>query len=201
VTFGYEVRARVRTLSKTPMLSTSKELAHCVSITRTEEDQRDLYSLIEENPNGLPRAQTRSLFRQLLSALAALHREGVVHRDVKPENCLLSENDTVLRLTGFEFATQLDEAGFVQGRVGTLDYVAPEVALGRPYTEKCDIWSAGVVLQLLRTGRLIYRAESWDEVLMKAVAHPTENYNPLLNLSHRCRFSAAQALVWLEEQQ
>jgi eukaryotic-like serine/threonine-protein kinase len=88
------------------------------------------------------------LARQLLGALAAIHEAGVVHRDVKPSNVLLDSNGEA-HLTDFgiaqpEDATQLTGTGQV---IGTLKYMAPEVASGRQATERSDLYALGVVLQ------------------------------------------------------
>ncbi len=87
------------------------------------------------------------LARQLLSALAAIHTAGVVHRDVKPSNILL-DPDGHARLTDFgiaqpEDATQLTATGEV---IGTLKYMAPEVLAGQAATQRSDLYALGVVL-------------------------------------------------------
>jgi eukaryotic-like serine/threonine-protein kinase len=87
------------------------------------------------------------LARQLLGALDHIHRAGVVHRDVKPGNVLIDGGGTA-RLTDFgiaqpEDATRITDTGNV---IGTLRYMAPEVARGGPATERSDLYSAGVVL-------------------------------------------------------
>jgi serine/threonine protein kinase len=89
----------------------------------------------------------RRLARELLSALALIHRAGVVHRDVKPSNVLLDQ-DGRARLTDFGIAeprdaTKLTRTGEV---IGTLKYMAPEVRRGEPATPRSDLYSCGVVL-------------------------------------------------------
>ena len=87
------------------------------------------------------------LARQLLSALAAIHAAGVVHRDVKPSNILLDDAGHA-QLTDFgiaqpEDATQLTATGEV---IGTLKYMAPEVLAGEKATQRSDLYALGVVL-------------------------------------------------------
>jgi serine/threonine protein kinase len=87
------------------------------------------------------------LARQLLSALAAIHTAGVVHRDVKPSNILLDDQGNA-HLTDFgiaqpEDATQLTATGEV---IGTLKYMAPEVLAGQAATQRSDLYALGVVL-------------------------------------------------------
>eukprot|EP00947_MAST-08B_sp_MAST-8B-sp1_P004925 g4925.t1 len=95
-------------------------------------------------------------FKQLLGALEHLHARGVVHRDLKPENILLQskDSDVDIKLSDFGVATILQR---VKGRrrqvaktfIGSLLYLAPEIALGAPYTERVDMWSAGIILYCL----------------------------------------------------
>jgi eukaryotic-like serine/threonine-protein kinase len=86
--------------------------------------------------------------RELLEALEAVHSAGILHRDIKPANLLLDEHDRV-RLTDFgiaqpQDATALTRTGMV---VGSLRYLAPEVAAGGPATVRSDLYSAGVVVR------------------------------------------------------
>jgi serine/threonine protein kinase len=88
------------------------------------------------------------LARELLEALGAVHAAGILHRDIKPANLLLDDADHV-RLTDFGIAqpqdgTSLTRTGMV---VGTLRYLAPEVAAGEPASVQSDLYSAGVVIR------------------------------------------------------
>ena len=103
-------------------------------------------SLAEVIDDGRPVAAA-PLARQLLGALAHIHRAGVVHRDVKPGNILIDRRGAS-KLTDFgiarpEDATRITDTGNV---IGTLRYMAPEVARGGAATERSDLYSAGVVL-------------------------------------------------------
>ena len=91
-----------------------------------------------------------ALARQLLDALAHIHEAGIVHRDVKPANILIG-SDGRARLTDFgiaqsEEATRLTQTGEV---VGTLKFLAPEVARGGPATARSDLYSLGITLSEL----------------------------------------------------
>ena len=94
----------------------------------------------------LPDAQ--QLAHELLGALAHVHAAGIVHRDVKPGNVLLDEHDAS-QLTDFGIARPQDAETMTQtGMVlGTIRYLAPEVAEGGPATERSDLYSAGGVLR------------------------------------------------------
>jgi serine/threonine-protein kinase len=95
------------------------------------------------------------LARELLGALAHVHAAGIVHRDVKPGNILLDERDRS-HLTDFGIARPHDAETMTQtGMVmGTVRYLAPEVAEGEPATERSDLYSAGEVLREMAPGAL-----------------------------------------------
>ena len=90
---------------------------------------------------------------QLLNALTAVHAIDVVHRDVKPENILLSSDDQV-HLTDFGIARLANGPALTRmtGLIGTPEYLAPELAEGEQATPAADVYSAGVVLYELLTG-------------------------------------------------
>ena len=102
---------------------------------------------------GAPRVDAEALARELLDALGHIHDAGIVHRDIKPANVLVGP-DGRARLTDFgiamaEGSTGLTETGQV---IGTLKYLAPEVARGRPATPQSDLYSLGVLLSEVASG-------------------------------------------------
>jgi len=91
-----------------------------------------------------PRRPFLPVFRQLLEALAHMHHEGLVHRDVKPENLVVSESGTA-RLIDFDLSGPQNEK-LARLRLGTLAYLSPEETRGAPPTPASDVYSAGIVL-------------------------------------------------------
>lgn len=94
------------------------------------------------------------IMEQLLSAVAYCHSVSVVHRDLKPENIIVEDNRDylTLKLIDFDSATYFEVSKRVHGAYGTTFYMAPEVIEGS-YDESCDIWSVGVILYVLLSGR------------------------------------------------
>ena len=109
--------------------------------------------------------------RQILEAVAACHRRHIAHRDIKPENLMFrappSANaaDDELCLVDFGFAMEYDPgANTMTDQVGSPSYVAPEV-LANHFTEKCDIWSIGVVMYILLCGESPFTGKEEDETM------------------------------------
>jgi serine/threonine-protein kinase len=107
---------------------------------------------------------------EIARALGAAHAQGIVHRDVKPQNVLVDEEGTA-KVTDFGIARTLDQEGLTaDGRVlGTTDYVSPEQALGHDVTGQSDLYSLGIVLYEMLTGDVPFRGENQVAVAMKHV--------------------------------
>jgi eukaryotic-like serine/threonine-protein kinase len=106
-----------------------------------------------ERPAARAQVDSETLARELLDALGHIHAAGIVHRDVKPANVLVGP-DARPRLTDFGIARADDWTGLTEtGQViGTLKYLAPEVARGQPATPQSDLYSLGVLLSEVSAG-------------------------------------------------
>ena len=117
--------------------------------------------LTESGTLGADRVAT--IAAQAAAGLAAAHREGIVHRDIKPGN-LLSDARGTVKIGDFGIARFVDDPASALTRagqiVGTSLYLAPERALGRPASASSDVYSLGCVLYQLLTGRPPFRGES-----------------------------------------
>ncbi len=107
---------------------------------------------------------------EIARALGAAHGHEIVHRDVKPQNILLG-GEGGAKITDFGIARTLSEEGLtIDGRVlGTTDYVSPEQALGQPVTGQSDVYSLGVVLYEMLTGKVPFSGPSPVAVAMMHV--------------------------------
>jgi len=113
----------------------------------------------------IPPDEARGLALQAAQGLAHAHAAGLVHRDVKPQNLIL-RNDGTLKIADFGIAraaetTSLTQAGTV---LGTAAYLSPEQALGEEVTPATDVYSLGVVLYELLSGRPPFQVETFDDL-------------------------------------
>ncbi|MCC7208193.1 MAG: protein kinase [Anaerolineae bacterium] len=114
------------------------------------------------------------LLDQVAGALSLAHRNGVIHRDVKPGNILLDEDGNAY-LTDFGIAKDVTVAGMdaaTSAVVGSPDYIAPEQARGEPVTPRTDIYSLGVTMYEVLTGQHPFQAVSSVERLYKHINDP-----------------------------
>jgi serine/threonine-protein kinase len=117
---------------------------------------------------------------RVLGALGAAHDQGLVHRDVKPSNILIADDDRTVKLTDFGLAKSLQEAGNAVTRpgqvVGTPMYLAPERSEGRDAVPASDLYSLGIVLFEMLVGRPPFKARNLLEL---AVAHQQAPVPPI----------------------
>jgi len=128
---------------------------------------------------------------EIARALGAAHEHLIVHRDVKPQNVLISSEGSA-KITDFGIARTLTEEGLtLDGRVlGTTDYVSPEQALGQPVTGQSDLYSLGVVLYEMLTGAVPFSAQTPVAVAMRHVREQVPDVQ-----ARRPEVSAATAVV------
>src|SRR5919204_402384 len=132
----------------------------------------NLKRLVERGP--VPVATALELALQVARGLSFAHQHGLVHRDVKPQNVLLNGSGEA-KVTDFGIARSLTvQHGMTQtGTVlGTSDYIAPEQAQGHHVDEQSDIYSLGVVLFELLTGRVPFPGENFVAVAMRHINEP-----------------------------
>src|SRR5271165_1222226 len=142
-----------------------------------------------EGPLEIPQAIAYAI--EIARALGAAHEHLIIHRDVKPQNVLISTEGGA-KITDFGIARTLTEDGLTMaGRVlGTTDYVSPEQALGQPVTGQSDVYSLGIVLYEMLTGEVPFRGESPVAVAMRHVREQIPDVQVL-----RPEVSAATAAV------
>ena len=135
-------------------------------------DGEDVATLLARN-GPLPPRQAARLAAEVAHALAAAHARGIVHRDVKPGNILVSSDGRV-KVADFGIARAWADARLTLPGVtlGSVHYFSPEQALGEQATEASDIYSLGVVLYELLTGRRPWEGDTPASVAMARVSAP-----------------------------
>jgi eukaryotic-like serine/threonine-protein kinase len=120
----------------------------------------------------LPIGQAIDYAKQILGALRFAHRHGIIHRDIKPHNILLG-NENRLKVTDFGIAragaSQMTEVGSI---MGTAQYLSPEQARGAPVAAASDIYSLGIVLYEMLTGQVPFNGDTAVEIAMKHLNEP-----------------------------
>jgi hypothetical protein len=125
-----------------------------------------LETVLAAHPQGLPESEALRWFAGVADAVAYLHDHGIVHRDLKPGNIFSDEGQVKLGDYGLsKFITVSRRSGQTES-VGTVHYMAPEVANGR-YGKEIDLYALGILLYELLTGHVPFEGESVGEVLMK----------------------------------
>jgi len=172
------------------------------------EDKCYLYLVMEELKGGelfdriLSRAQNKNyytekevsrLFKQILSGINYCHENGICHRDIKPENIVFADKseDSSVKIIDFGLSKSFDHSKShnqnMKTRVGTCFYMSPEVIKGE-YNEKCDVWSLGVLLYVLISGRAPFNGADDNAIIKKVTDGKFEfKWEGWKNISDDCK--------------
>jgi hypothetical protein len=162
-----------------------------------------------ENTRGLPLDEALPMGRQIADALEVAHEHGIIHRDLKPSNIMVRHDGTV-KVLDFGLAKAMDPAGMSGGDLansptltaratalgvimGTAGYMAPEQARGKAVDRRADIWTFGVVVYEMLTGRRAFVGEEISDVLAAVLrqevdwtALPSDTPEPIRRVLRRC---------------
>jgi len=127
----------------------------------------ELFDRIIENDHFSER-DAANIMKQLLSAVAYCHKHNIVHRDLKPENLVYEskKREANFKVIDFGTAKAFKTNQKMSETYGTAYYIAPEI-LNQNYTEKCDVWSCGVILYILLSGTPPFPGRDDKEILRK----------------------------------
>ena len=119
-----------------------------------------------------------TVMKALFSALSYIHAKEIVHRDIKPENILFANSDlNSLKLVDFGLSGKLTTDYTLDDKCGTLLFMAPEQAKNKNYSDAVDIWSCGIILYILLTGRHpLYSPEDDRASYFKKLENPVWEY-------------------------
>ncbi|MCA9230500.1 MAG: serine/threonine-protein kinase [Planctomycetales bacterium] len=125
-----------------------------------------LDEVIERHPQGMPLELVLHWFTGIATGVAYLHDHGIVHRDLKPANIFLDEGVVKIGDYGLSKFISCSRRSGQTESVGTVHYMAPEIANGR-YGKEIDTYALGIILYEMLTGHVPFEGESVGEVLMK----------------------------------
>ncbi|OMJ66211.1 hypothetical protein SteCoe_37032 [Stentor coeruleus] len=167
-----------------------------------------------QHKHRFPESLSAKLMTNLLDALFYLHSNHIIHRDLKPENILMisKDNDYDFKICDFGLSCINKDVQFLQ--CGSPGYIAPEILNRQSYTNKVDIFSAGVILYIMLSGYSPFIGKDIDDVLMKnkecKIRVNKKPWNKvselgidfvkrLMNPDPNCRLSAEEALrhLWI----
>lgn len=128
---------------------------------------KDLKQLIAQR-GALCKEEAVAIMKQLVSAVAEAHRRNIIHRDIKPQNVLIKDDGT-LKVVDFGIALAQDALQLTQSDsvMGSVHYLAPEVARGEAATRQSDIYSLGIVFYELLSGEVPFHGEQAVQIAMK----------------------------------
>lgn len=128
----------------------------------------DLYDYLEKREFKVSEERARTIIHALATALFYLHSYGIVHRDIKLDNILMTDSTDGAepKLMDFGLSKMIGPNEHCKEPFGTVGYAAPEVISGKSYDKAVDIWSLGVVLYILLTGTMPFAGESEQEIAM-----------------------------------
>ena len=145
---------------------------------------RTLKNLVRQR-GVIPVDEAVNIMKQLVSATAHAHHQGIIHRDIKSQNVLVKDDGTV-KLSDFGIA-QMGDAGQqitqAQTVVGSVHYLAPEVSGGKPASFQSDIYSLGIVFYELLTGDVPFHGDTAVEVALKHMHNdvpPVRKFDPTI---------------------
>jgi eukaryotic-like serine/threonine-protein kinase len=143
-------------------------------ITMEYIDGRDLKSLLREK-GKFPPAEVTGVIEQICRALEAAHMEGVIHRDLKPQNVMVdAQGKASVMDFGIARSMEIGSGGMTQtgALVGTPEYMSPEQAKGEKVDARSDLFSLGIIFYELLTGNSPYKADTAMQSLYKRTVEP-----------------------------
>ena len=186
----------IRRFRREAQSATSLVHQNIVSIYDVGEEDTSVYYIVMEYVEGqtlkqyiqqhspIPVSKALAIMEQLTSAISHAHQNHIIHRDIKPQNILMDLNGNV-KITDFGIAMALSATSITQTNsvLGSVHYLSPEQARGGTANHKSDIYSLGIVMFELLTGRLPFSGESAVSIALKHLQSETPSvrrWNPAI---------------------
>ena len=135
---------------------------------------KDLFEYMTKRSFQIGENRIKEITKGVAEALKYLHKYGIMHRDIKLENIMMSDNtDTaVVKVADFGLAKMIGSKEKTDEPYGTLGYAAPEVLQKDPYSFSCDLWSLGCIIYAMFSGSLPFDSDSGEEVISMTLNDP-----------------------------
>ncbi|KAL2502960.1 Protein kinase superfamily protein [Forsythia ovata] len=149
----------------------------------------DLSMYIQQHVGRIPEVTAKHFMQQLAAGLKVLRENNLIHRDLKPQNLLLSTDDenSVLKIADFGFARSLQPRGLAETLCGSPLYMAPEIMQLQKYDAKADLWSVGAIQFQLVTGKTPFTGNNQIQLLQNIMKSTELQFPPdAENLSPDC---------------
>ncbi|KAG6697472.1 hypothetical protein I3842_09G201300 [Carya illinoinensis] len=146
-------------------------------------------SIYIQRQGRVPEATAKQFMQQLVAGLQILRENSLIHRDLKPQNLLLStsDNNSVLKIADFGFARSLQPRGLAETLCGSPLYMAPEIMQLQKYDAKADLWSVGAILFQLVTGKTPFTGNNQIQLLQNIMKSNELQFPPDIDLSSDCK--------------
>ncbi len=174
----------VRRFQREALSASSLSHPNIVEIYDVGEDDGNFYIVMEyiegktlkqliKKRGVLSLPETMDIMLQLLDALASAHDSYIIHRDIKPQNIMIKESGLV-KITDFGIAMALNNAQLTQTNsvMGSVHYLPPEQASGKGSTIRSDIYSLGILMFEMLTGKCPFKGDSAVEIALKHMKEP-----------------------------
>lgn len=174
----------VRRFQREALSASSLSHPNIVEIYDVGEDDGNFYIVMEyiegktlkqliKKRGVLSLPETIDIMLQLLDALATAHDSYIIHRDIKPQNIMIKESGLV-KITDFGIAMALNSVELTQTNsvMGSVHYLPPEQASGKGSTIRSDIYSLGILMFEMLTGKMPFKGDSAVEIALKHIKEP-----------------------------
>lgn len=174
----------VRRFQREALQASSLTNENIVEVYDVGEDNGEYYIVMEyvegkhlknliKKRGKLTQSEVVDIMLQVTSGLSVAHEQYVIHRDIKPQNIMILENGLV-KLTDFGIAVAMNSTQLTQTNsvMGSVHYLPPEQASGKGATLQSDIYSLGILMYELLTGKLPYRGDNAVEIALKHLKEP-----------------------------
>mmetsp|Transcript_6440 Transcript_6440/g.10935 ORF Transcript_6440/g.10935 Transcript_6440/m.10935 type:complete len:238 (+) Transcript_6440:135-848(+) len=131
----------------------------------------DLFDFLKRNQSDISEEVIKRILVQIANGIKYLHGFGIIHRDLKLENVVMSDltDEATPKIVDFGFSMTIGPNQLLKEQLGTVGYVAPEILQQKSYGKSCDVWSFGCMAYALLCGALPFDYQTKERTMMETV--------------------------------